>query len=392
MIAIVLIAAIIRWHHATNPEREEIEKDEFIPAAMTLSAEHLPLRVSQHGALPAYLIRFSGTLFGHTLLGFRTLSVIVGTTGVLLIYLIGRRWWGDQAGVFSAALLAVERYNAEIAGRAVDLPFDLFFVTVALYCFSRFLHSLGPERRAPGRPRWLYGFAVAAGLGFLCKELTALLVLAAGVSFISLRMRQWATRKEPWIALLLFAVVISPDVHAAVTTTTAERLALRDLHIRTALEMGVTLVPGGPYEANGLFMSYGDQLSRFQGIGFNLAPFYFYFGDIFDWLGIPNDNGFEEFPYMHPVAGVALWLGVAYWLMRRNKDAFTVAMLTMFFAMFLPFTLARLQEARGDFPTDPAQLFYWVDRTMFPALLLAGSALSHAVSRPRAASPGTAIE
>lgn len=95
---------------------------------------------------------------------------------------------------------------------------------------------------------------------------------------------------------------------------------------------------------------------------------------------------------MHPVAGVALWLGVAYWLMRRNKDAFTVAMLTMFFAMFLPFTLARLQEARGDFPTDPAQLFYWVDRTMFPALLLAGSALSHAVSRPRAASPGTAIE
>jgi 4-amino-4-deoxy-L-arabinose transferase-like glycosyltransferase len=372
--AILLVGGALRLSGAFRAPVELIERDEFIPAAMTISSQHLPLRVAQHGAVPAYIIKASSLIFGDSLPGLRSLSVAAGTATILLLYLIAARWWGPLAGLVAAALLAIDRYHIAISGRAIDLPFDLFFVALAMFMFSLFLRTIDVDPAAkPGR--WLYGAAIATGLGFLCKELTAIMLPVFLASFVALRQTKWLRRREPWIAVGVFVLVITPDLYSNVTVTRAERLELLALHEQAARERGAEL-RGTIYVENGLYMSYGDQLSRFRSFGFNSTPFYFYFGGFLDSVGLVLVNGFTEFPFMHPLLGSVLWIGVAFNLVRRGKDNLTIFSLTMFVVAFLPFALVQLGAPRARFPSDPSALWYWVDRTMLPAMLLTGCALS----------------
>jgi 4-amino-4-deoxy-L-arabinose transferase-like glycosyltransferase len=337
--------------------------------------------VAQHGALPAYSIRASGLIFGNTLRGWRMASVIAGTLTVLLIFAIGRLWWGPGPGLIAAWLLAVERYHVEISARAIDLPFDLLFVTAALYAFARFLKSI--QEPTPAWP-WLYATAAACGFGFLCKEFTALLLPTLLLSLVFMGRIAWIGRRQPWIACAVFLAVISPDLYSNLTVTPEKRLELWQRHQQAAEQTGAQF-DGTVYTVNGLYMSYGDQLSRFRGIGFNAEPFYFYFGSLLDALGVKHQNTFSEFPFMHPLEGILLWCGLASALWRRPKDSLTVALLTMFLVLFVPFSLVQLGEPRARFPSDPKVLWYWVDRTMLPAMLLTGHACWQIWSRGRSA-------
>jgi 4-amino-4-deoxy-L-arabinose transferase-like glycosyltransferase len=372
LVAVLLAGALLRLAGAVRAPLELIERDEFIPAAMTISWQHLPLRAAQHGAVPIYLIRTSGLLFGDSTLGLRLLSVIAGTATILLLYLIAKGWWGTVAGLVAAGLLAIERYHIAISGRAIDLPYDLFFVVLAMFSFSRFLQLLDQQAESSGRAGpWLYATSVACALGFLCKEFTAIMLPVLLLSFVFLRQTAWLGRRETWIAVGLFFLIILPDAYSSLTVTRAERLELLGRHREAALRRGVDLT-GTIYVENGLFMSYGDQLSRFRSFGLNSTPFYFYFGDLLNRVGLPLVNGFREFPFMHSLLGIVLWIGVAVALASRRRDKLTVFALTMFFTAFLPFTLVQLGPPRTTLPSDPTALWYWVDRTMLPAMLLTG--------------------
>jgi 4-amino-4-deoxy-L-arabinose transferase-like glycosyltransferase len=299
------------------------------------------------------------------------LGVVVGTATIALLFLIAARWWGSVAGLTVATLLSIERYHATVSARAVDLPFDLFFVTLAVYCFSRFLEVSSDPARTVQAGRWLFGAAAASAVGFLCKEFTALMLPVFFMSLLSTRHRVWLRRPQPWLAAGLFVVLIAPDLYSNLTITPAERADLLGRQKAAWAHRGDVLEDPETVE-DGFYMSYGDQLSRFRSIGFNSEPFYFYFGDILNGLGVPHDNQFNEFPFMHPVLAVALWAAVIAAALRRGKDAFTVFLVTMFVALFVPFSLVILGEPRGVFPSDSQALWYWVDRTMLPALLLTG--------------------
>jgi 4-amino-4-deoxy-L-arabinose transferase-like glycosyltransferase len=372
-------AFLLRVRDASRAQLEFIERDEYIPAALTLSRDHHPIRLAQHGALPAYAVRLSGEVFGRSTLGWRMLSILVGTATILLLYLIAARWWGPVAGFVAGGLLAVDRYHATISARAIDLPLDLFFIALAMYGFSRFLAAQDSEPGSGGR--WLYLTAAASAAGFLCKELTALLVPVLFLSLLSTGQAGWLRRRQTWLALGLFAVLIAPDIHSSLTTSREERVDLWRRHQAAAAQIGVTVDAEG-YQENGLYMSYGDQLSRFRGIGPNKEALYFYFGSIFDRLGIPHKNGFAEFPFMYPVLGVVLWIAVFCTLFQR-KDRLSRFALVMFFGMLLPFTLVRLGRPHAAFPAEAEVLWYWADRSMLPALLLAGRAAALVTDRLR---------
>lgn len=374
------VGAFLRFSDASREPLEFIEQLEFIPASKTLARDHLPIRVAQHGAVPVYLIRASTVLFGDSTIGARMLSVVAGTATILLLFLIGTRWWGPVAGLSAAAFLAVERYHITIT-RAIDLPFDLFFITVAVYCFSRFLHAAREDGTAPpGTGRWLYATAAASALGFLCKEFTALMLPAMFLGFFATGRAIWLRRREPWLATAVFLVLIAPDLYSNFTVTPEKR---RDLYVRQENALRQMGIPGLDEDAveNGYYMSYGDQLSRFRGFGLDVEPFYFYFGPILERAGIPHRNEFAEFPYVHPALSLTLWTALAVTMMRRRKDPLTLFLLTMFAVMFVPFTLVKLGAPRAKFPTDPVALWYWVDRTMIPALLLTGQVIALAAGR-----------
>lgn len=353
--------------------------------------DHLPIRVAQHGALPIDVIRASTLLFGESLTGVRTLSVVAGVATLVLLYLIVARWWGRSVGLIAAALLMAERYHATISGRAIDLPLDLFFVALAMFAFSRFLDTLTRPGSAVGRSRWLYLTAASCALGFLCKELTGIMLLALLATFVALRRTDWLLRRQPWLAAALFLVLVSPDFYASFTAIPADRSALWDkqkesiLRMRTALqrpEIRTELEEDAP-TATGLFMSHGDQLSRFRSVGFNSEPFYFYFGGLLDGLGIQHVNNFVEFPFLHPAMGILLWAGVLSASLRSSKDSLTIFCLTMFVVAFVPFALVELGEPRGKMATDGAMLWYWGDRTMLPAMLLTAREIGRWLQRLR---------
>lgn len=368
---ILCVAAALRLREASMAPLELIEKDEFIPGALTISTSHVPLRISQHGVLPMYLVRLSGLAFGDSPLGFRALSVVAGVLTVLTLFAIARRWWGARAGIGAAALLAVERYHVEVSARAIDLPWDLLFVCLSLYCFSRFVEGTERDRA----DWWLVGVAASAGLAFICKELSALLIPAFGAAMILTR-RVGMVRWRVWaVAVGVLGVVVAPDVYANLATSPAERRALHDRHVSSAQQRGDTLPDA---YAKGLFMSYGDHLSRFRGIGFNANAFLLYFGEAFDWLRIEYTNGFSEFPFMRAAMGILLWLGSLGSLLQRRRDDFKRSLAIVFAVMFLPFAVVRIGEPAEALPTDPSMLFYWVDRTMLPAILLTASWLGSA--------------
>lgn len=359
MILIIFLACWFRFMSAFESPLEAIEKEEFIPFASSISWSHLPIREYQHAALPGYLIKVSSVLFGSSLFGYRIFNVLAGIGTILLLYMIGRRWWGPSVGNWAAFLLAVDRYHINISARAIDLSFDLFFIALAMWAFSRFLHSvrITREQDLTPQPKWLYVAAIASGLGFLCKEITALILPVFFLTFLFSKERYWLKRKDPWIAVLLFFIVISPDILWNLITSVQSQKA-------------------------GYYMNYKDHLSRISSLGWNDQPWLFYFGDVFDWLDIPYRNEFSEFHFINPLLGIILWAGVIYCVLCKNKDSLTVFLLVMFIVIFVFFASINLKTpTRSGLRTDAVGAWYWVDRTMLAATLLSGRLLALVTTR-----------
>ena len=72
------------------------EANTSIPLSRTISFDpqhlHLPLRGENHGALPAYVVKGSSTLFGTGRLSLRALHIILSLCTIVLVYLMARRW------------------------------------------------------------------------------------------------------------------------------------------------------------------------------------------------------------------------------------------------------------------------------------------------------------
>jgi hypothetical protein len=71
---------------------------------------------------------------------------LLGALAVLMVFLLGRRWFGGRAGLFAAALLAVDLTNIEHTGTIMTEPLFVFVVLLATWLFAR---GAG-ERRGAG--------------------------------------------------------------------------------------------------------------------------------------------------------------------------------------------------------------------------------------------------
>jgi len=358
-IVCLLAAAILRFYSAATTPQIEMEILEFIPSAESISWSHLPIRDYQHPALPAYLIRASAELFGRSVIGYRILSIVAGLGLICLLYSIALRWWGRREALIAALLLSVNRYLIVTSARAIDLSFDLFFIAAAMWSFSRFLsgtqvadqsgkESNGVQKTFDVSPaRWLYASALFIGLGFLCKEITSLLVPVFFLTLLAGKTtRKWLWRREPYLAAVLFFIVISPDIFRNVLTPVKTQNPI-------------------------YYMNYADHLSRFAGFGLNEQPWLFYFGQGVEWLKIPHFKELGGMPFQHLVMGIALWVAVLFATFRRRKDVLTTFLLIMFWSIFLFFSFIKtdLPTTRPNLQTDP-RMWYWVDRTMLAATLI----------------------
>ncbi|MBI1788001.1 MAG: glycosyltransferase family 39 protein [Acidobacteria bacterium] len=280
-------------------------------------------------------------------MGFRLFSIGTGMLTILLIYRLAREWSGPRAALWSAGLLALNEYHVGISIFAVEKTYYVFFSLLAIYLFWRFLTQ--------PRPKWLFLAALCCGLASLCHEVTVLLV---PVFFLTLLLspthRAWLLRKEPYLAAVLYAAVLSPDLYWNARHTAASR-----------------------HEA-----SYRDHLARIGGIGFTRQPFLFYSGDaarqIYTRMGGRPTVKATIYPAMNVLFGAILMAAITLASIRaRRSDGTSVLLLVLFWTVFLFFVLIRPSR---ETKLDPV-MWFWVTLTLLPAVLIAGRWLAHLQGR-----------
>lgn len=129
---------------------------------------------------------------GGMIIAARLVGVAFGTATVAMLYRLGRRAAGRDAGVVAAALLAINLYHVDRSRMIeVDVPLT-FFVTAALAACLAVL-------QAPSRRRYLLA-GVAVGLAASVKYTGAILVLPLVVAHVLARRAH--PGRAGWIELL----------------------------------------------------------------------------------------------------------------------------------------------------------------------------------------------
>jgi 4-amino-4-deoxy-L-arabinose transferase-like glycosyltransferase len=365
LLLILATALGLRLHRAVTEAYVHDEENNAIPLATSISFSpghvNLPVRGENHGALPAYIVAASSTLFGTSHLGYRGLHLALGLAPIVLVYLLTLEWYGPPAARWASAVVAFNEYYLDVSSRATAHVPHLLLVMCAVFAFARFLRE--------NRPAYLYWAGLALGLAFYCKEHSALLLPAFFVTLLTHRNRRWLLTPHPYGACAVWLLLISPHLYSNLTTTPG------------------TLVHYGDQPANQA--TYSSHFKRLGGVGLSPYPFMFYAREttmsVYQRIRRkPLKDETEEYRSMNPVLGLGLLAAALVSLFKKSSgdDGVRPALLWLFWGIFLFFVAIK----KGDPPgrLDPAS-WIWVESTMFPASVLAGARLAELTRWRRAA-------
>ncbi len=168
-----------------------------------LWAQHPAPCYFDHPGMVAWLVRLSTSLLGDTTLAVRLPTILLGAANAWLMFLLGRRFFNERAGLRAAALFTLAPVYA-LGGFLVasDAPMGLFWLLTL-----RFVADAVIDGR---RGRW-YAAGISLGLG-LSSKFTAILLVPSVLLFLASCStgRRELRSFRPWAAALLALVVFSP--------------------------------------------------------------------------------------------------------------------------------------------------------------------------------------
>lgn len=296
---------------------------------------HLVSRTLDHPFLSIYVVKLSSLLFGSSDFGLRMLHVLAGTATLVPVYFLGKRVFSDRAGLWAAALLAVDQFHASWSRVFMPEVLMLLFATLALLQLLRALESDRTGSYA------LLG--VLLGLAYLAKEPAILLVPAVWIYLlITPQHRRLLSRPQWYLANGVFLLVIAPDVVWNLALGTESYL-------------------------------YRDAAFVAEPVRLSLKSFSLYLYDAFRWL-LPAHLDDAEYldgnAYAcHPAAGV-LYLAAVLWAIHgRRQPAFRLLLVVFSFV----FGVFLVMPGGGRF--EP---FWWASLSLVPAVVCAGRLLDRA--------------
>ena len=158
-----------------------------------------------HPLLTVYVVSLSGFLFGDSDFGLRILHVLLGTANVFLVFLLGKKLLSVNAGLYAAALLAVDRFHHTWSYAFEPEILLLFFTTLAVLLYLRAIET--------GSYRDFALLGVALGLAYLSKETAILLFPILWLHTLANPERRMSLFRSQWLMMHVIAVVvISPDL------------------------------------------------------------------------------------------------------------------------------------------------------------------------------------
>jgi 4-amino-4-deoxy-L-arabinose transferase-like glycosyltransferase len=352
--AVLLAALGLRlWIAASLAYMWDEDRDWF-PLALSISFDpeslNLPIRGLHHPALPAYLTKLGAVFVGTSHVGYRFFHVLCGVVSVAVVYRMGHVWAGRTTARWAAALLAFAEYHVYVSTLAIDKSASLTCSLVALAAFAGFLRD--------ERPRSLYLAGAFTALAFLGNERAALLLPVFFVTFFVTPRRRWLLRKEPYVALGVFVALISPDLL---------------WHL------------GGGGEGQ---TTYSGHLSRFGGIGFSRHYLLFYLRQpvklLYEAVGKTLNDPAIGYPAVNGVFGILMLGAVGLATLRaRSADAVGRLLLVLFWFVMLFYVLVRTPDLTA--PDLDQAVWFWVEPTLFAAVLVTARVLDLAAGRPGAA-------
>jgi len=106
----------------------------------------------------------------------RVPSVVFGAAAVVLVYAIGRRWWGRTVGIVAALLLMLNQLQLLAAREARSYSLEVFLVCLGWYAL---LVAVESDRHAR---RWWFAFAAAMSLAVYAHLFSGLVLVAQGLA------------------------------------------------------------------------------------------------------------------------------------------------------------------------------------------------------------------
>jgi mannosyltransferase len=146
----------------------------------------------------------------------RAPSVLFAVLAVLVVFALGRRFWGTTVGAIGAALYLVNHVQLSVVREARSYPLQMLLLCVAWYAL---LTALSTDRR---RRRWWAGYAIAMTLALYAHLFSALVLAAQVVAVVVLLLirsdwhdrarRSWREMAISVAAICLAAVPLVPVV------------------------------------------------------------------------------------------------------------------------------------------------------------------------------------
>jgi len=186
-------------------------------------SRRLDLSYYSKGPLIAYLIAAGTSLMGDTVFGVRFLAIVFSTLTSILLYRLGREFYGETTGTASALLFQVIPLYAPFGVIfTIDSPF-LFFWVLSLYLFWKAIDHERCQQDGKlqgagnsGSPlsgqlrSWLL-LGLSIGLGLLTKYTMVFFIFSAFLFLIfSGEKRALLRTGLPYLSILAAFVVFSP--------------------------------------------------------------------------------------------------------------------------------------------------------------------------------------
>lgn len=174
-------------------------------------SRRLDLSYYSKGPMIAYIIRLGTSFFGDTVFGIRIMAVVFSTLSSILLYFLGKRVYGEKAGLLSALIMQiVPLFSVYGILFTIDSPFIFFWI------LSLFLFRVALDKSQTSHPQALIYWSLlglSVGLGLLTKYTMAFFSLCALVFlFSSKEKRKVLLTKGPYLAFIISILIFSPVI------------------------------------------------------------------------------------------------------------------------------------------------------------------------------------
>ncbi len=155
-----------------------------------------------------YFLMRPWSILGETELAIRSFSVVFSVAAVALLYLLGRRLFGNKEGFIAALILALHSSAIRYAQEARSYSLTVFLVILSSFFLVRFIDG--------GKYRDLFGWIITSIISFYSHFFAALIFEAQIVSLIFLGIKDLRYRKALIIASFIIILFYSPAIIYAI--------------------------------------------------------------------------------------------------------------------------------------------------------------------------------